>query len=286
MEVKVLPSGYQLLKCEDLSVGCIHGGAITNMNNGKLEVYVPANYLVYVEQGILELEYENTVYTVSKGSFFLVRKYTSLTMKAKPGKDGEPLRKIKFALYDSYIRKVIADIDFTDDLTPVKQRIVPIEDTSGLMDVIISVQQQFHQIQQLQPTELLSMVEKALKGIIASNPQLAIVFKEYTRHERADLIKFLEGNFLMPVSLKELATLSGRSLSTFNREVKMILGRTPRQWILRKRLYFAHSLILSTDMSISDIAFESGFQALEHFSRSFKKEFGTAPSVLKIQSVN
>jgi AraC-like DNA-binding protein len=39
--------------------------------------------------------------------------------------------------------------------------------------------------------------------------------------------------------------------------------------------------LLSTDLSISEIAYEVGFKTPSHFSASFLEEFGTQPSSLR-----
>ena len=44
------------------------------------------------------------------------------------------------------------------------------------------------------------------------------------------------------------------------------------------RLYHAKELILTTDKSITEIAYDCGYRELAYFSRRFSKKFGATPS--------
>ncbi|WP_462221853.1 helix-turn-helix domain-containing protein, partial [Ferruginibacter sp.] len=58
---------------------------------------------------------------------------------------------------------------------------------------------------------------------------------------------------------------------------------SPGKWLMEKRLQHAKYLITTAGKSVSDTAFESGFESVSHFSRAFSKQFGTTPSALKKQ---
>ena len=60
------------------------------------------------------------------------------------------------------------------------------------------------------------------------------------------------------------------------------LGTTPTQYILRHRLERAHSMLIDhAGRSVTDIAFEVGFNDSNYFSRAFKKRFDVTPSMLR-----
>lgn len=122
---------------------------------------------------------------------------------------------------------------------------------------------------------------EALMAILKSDPRLVAIFREYSLAERADLVKFMNHNFLFNIPLQELADHSGRSLSTFNREFKMVFNETPHKWIMRKRLNHAHNLLLQGNSTPSEVYIQSGFEDLAHFSKAFKKQFGVSPSKIK-----
>ena len=64
----------------------------------------------------------------------------------------------------------------------------------------------------------------------------------------------------------------------FNPAIKKNVGCTVVQFSLLKRLQNARLLLISTDMSIRQIATASGFNTMSHFAFSFGKFFGRRPS--------
>lgn len=79
------------------------------------------------------------------------------------------------------------------------------------------------------------------------------------------------------LSLDELAQIANRSLATFKREFKKLFNTPPAQWLIQKRLDYALVLLNTTEKSIADIVFDSGFENGSHFSRVFKDKFGVSP---------
>lgn len=76
---------------------------------------------------------------------------------------------------------------------------------------------------------------------------------------------------------KELV-ISERQLQ---RKLKELTQKSPNQLISSIRLNLAKELILSTQDTISEIAFKTGFSNPSYFSKCFKKEFDITPSDLK-----
>ncbi|MBV2122810.1 MAG: AraC family transcriptional regulator [Candidatus Thiodiazotropha sp. (ex Ctena orbiculata)] len=86
------------------------------------------------------------------------------------------------------------------------------------------------------------------------------------------------------LSSKQLAVLSGRSLSTFNRDFKTLYGATPKQWLIDQRLEHAHKLLSKDQWSVTDTAMEVGYSNVSHFIAVFRKKYGKTPYEIKQQS--
>jgi transcriptional regulator GlxA family with amidase domain len=99
------------------------------------------------------------------------------------------------------------------------------------------------------------------------------------------LERLMMDNYRYNLKLDEFARLSNRSLSAFKRDFQQLVHTTPGKWLLEKRLDYAKHLLSTTQTSVSDAAFESGFETTAHFSRTFNERFGFRPSVLR-QSVS
>lgn len=83
------------------------------------------------------------------------------------------------------------------------------------------------------------------------------------------------------LSVNELAQLSGRSLSSFNREFKTIYQVTAKQWLSEKRMHKARELLESECHSVTDVAMMVGYSNVSHFIKAFKDKFGNTPKTFK-----
>ena len=60
--------------------------------------------------------------------------------------------------------------------------------------------------------------------------------------------------------------------------IKKATGKTAQEYIQNKLIDLAKELIAGTNKSISEIAYELGFQYSQHFNRVFKKNVGKTPN--------
>jgi AraC-like DNA-binding protein len=93
----------------------------------------------------------------------------------------------------------------------------------------------------------------------------------------SNVLRRLESSEDKPRTLVELAEASSLSPYHFLRTFKAVTGVTPHQWLLRARLREAAQRLAASRERITDIAFESGFEDLSNFVRSFRAEFGMSP---------
>src|SRR5689334_18601969 len=82
-----------------------------------------------------------------------------------------------------------------------------------------------------------------------------------------------------PVS--RLAVVSGVSEAHFARSFKDAFGVPPHRYLLTRRIERAKALLRDTDLPITDIAFETGWDSLGTFGRTFRDITGESPSSLR-----
>lgn len=92
----------------------------------------------------------------------------------------------------------------------------------------------------------------------------------------------IERNLYNNLSLDELAFICNMSLSTLKREFKKTFNEAPAKYIKGKRLQKAASLLLCSDDSVSNVAYDSGFQDVTTFSANFQEKFGISPSKYRL----
>lgn len=94
----------------------------------------------------------------------------------------------------------------------------------------------------------------------------------------AQAAALMETNIEDPLSLEELARLSGISNRQLQRLFRRNLGITPAQYYTTVRLRRARELLRRTTMPVMDVTVACGFSSACHFSRSYRTLFGHPPS--------
>lgn len=78
-------------------------------------------------------------------------------------------------------------------------------------------------------------------------------------------------------SISQMAHDAGMSLSRFQRTVKRLTGRSPVEYINHVRLMRARRLLATKSGTVSDIAYQCGFNSVAYFCKQYKREFGQTP---------
>lgn len=101
--------------------------------------------------------------------------------------------------------------------------------------------------------------------------------KTKTRYTIIDIEKMMIDNFQYNIGIEEFAVLCGRSLSVFKRDFNKKFKTTPYKWLKSKRLDYAQTLLLESNMNVNQICYESGFKNNSHFIKSFREKFNSSP---------
>ncbi|MDD7887835.1 two-component regulator propeller domain-containing protein [Flavivirga sp. 57AJ16] len=122
-----------------------------------------------------------------------------------------------------------------------------------------------------------SLIDKFKKEIILQPKELTVTSADEMFLQKA--IDILEQNLSNPeFGIANFIEDMGASRSVLYRKLKALTGQSISEFIKNIKLKRAAQLIKQTDMSISEIAFDLGFNDLKHFRKSFKKAFNTLPS--------
>jgi transcriptional regulator GlxA family with amidase domain len=82
-----------------------------------------------------------------------------------------------------------------------------------------------------------------------------------------------------PVS--RLARVSGVSQAHFARSFKQAFGVPPHRYLLTRRIERAMALLRDTDRSVTEIAFDSGWESLGTFGRTVRDVMGESPGAIR-----
>jgi transcriptional regulator GlxA family with amidase domain len=84
-------------------------------------------------------------------------------------------------------------------------------------------------------------------------------------------------------SVQRLAEASGISQAHFARCFKQAFGIPPHRYLLTRRIERATALLRDTDLPVTEIAFQTGWQSLGTFGRIFRDITGQSPSESRVR---
>ncbi|MEI9909354.1 MAG: helix-turn-helix transcriptional regulator [Bacteroidota bacterium] len=90
--------------------------------------------------------------------------------------------------------------------------------------------------------------------------------------------QYMDDEYLHIDEISQAAIAGNMSEFHFFRSFKQAFGNTPYQYLLNKRLELAKELIVTGNMTITDIAIHCNFPDVFTFSKAFKRRFAVAPS--------
>jgi AraC-like DNA-binding protein len=89
--------------------------------------------------------------------------------------------------------------------------------------------------------------------------------------------EYVEVHLNESINLAMLAAVAGLSMHHFAREFKQSFGVTPHHYLTQKRVERAQEMLAQTDLSLSEIAYATGFSDQSHLVRHFRQILGTTP---------
>lgn len=93
-----------------------------------------------------------------------------------------------------------------------------------------------------------------------------------------DAISYMEQHYENEISLNQIAQTMGMTPAYFSRFFKMASGQTFHSYLTWIRLRHARQMLLEQEVTVTEIAMNSGFPNVKAFIEAFKKEYGMTPT--------
>jgi len=237
---------------------------------------------IYVQKGTQEIYAPSQKYTLTDNESVLLKCGNYVTEFS----DVSPVatfNSMVFHLDPTAIRKAFGnrDIDF---LRISKQEMT--DETvlkysqNALMENFIDNMQIYFDQPQLATESILSVKLQELVLLLCESGDNAlanqIIGTLYTPVEVA-FEKVVQANLYNNLSIAEIALLTGSSESTFKRKFKTYYKESPARYFKLKKLEQAARLLKTSNLPVSNIAWDCGFESPAHFSTSFVKQYGRSP---------
>lgn len=84
-----------------------------------------------------------------------------------------------------------------------------------------------------------------------------------------------------PLGVQAVAEAVSLSPSHFSRQFKAHTGYSPYEYIVLRRIDKAKHLLTSTQLSVKEIAYNTGYNSEENFIHSFQKNVGISPGLFR-----
>jgi len=96
-------------------------------------------------------------------------------------------------------------------------------------------------------------------------------------NQLAPALNYIHASLCQPLTLKEVAATVHLHPTYFSNLFKQVFGKSPLNYHQEQRMRWACNRLLTGEGSISDVAFECGYDDALYFSRQFKKQIGVSP---------
>jgi AraC family transcriptional regulator len=93
--------------------------------------------------------------------------------------------------------------------------------------------------------------------------------------------EYIEDNLETHLALVDLANTLGMNLFHFARSFKQSTGLPPHQYVLRKRIERAKSLLVEQELSIAEVALRCGFGSQSNFTTAFRRLTNVTPGAYR-----
>jgi len=243
------------------------------------EQFVHEHALGYVISGETRIQTTDGVKVFGAGNVGLVRR-NQLVKSVKVPPPGGEFKSINIFLDQDFLRRYSAE-----------NKLPPVEKYSGDPMFILPpdpyIKGYFESLipyfeNAIQPKAALAELKtkEAIELLLRLSPGLKNFLFDFSEPYKIDLEAYMNRHYMFNVPTVQFAKLTGRSLASFKRDFEKVFQTSPGVWLQRKRLSEAYYLIREKGRKPSEVYLDVGFENLSHFSYSFKKTYGVAPSMI------
>lgn len=231
--------------------------------------------LIYVREGRLDFFVNAVKYSLARGDLLIIPPYAIHRVPANSeGKTGHDCICFSAALLcDEALRMRLED---TPSLSA--RQVHADEDSDGMLAVYMKnafrACQEGKEGWELFAVGNLSLLFAALKAEGAFSQAGSALGEAAFAH---DVIAYVDGHFSESMTSKDIAAFFHVSQSHFCRVFKEGFGTTFEKYLLAYRLERARVLLYHGDLSVTEIAYKTGFHSGSYFGKTFRERYGDSP---------
>lgn len=251
-----------------------------------LQLYSDHNQLLFTLSGKKIFHHgDDTFYTTPDSSFLLKR---SAFLQELPD-DYTGFEVLVFYIDDGYLRRIFDEywpyLPMNDLPEVPGNMFIQFEVNDHIFSGYRSLLPYFEKNKKVPESILEARFKELMFNIMAypANRQVLAYLKNINDEVKTPIYEVMEANYMYDLKIADFANLAGRSLSTFKREFEQYYHTSPGKWLTERRLKRAKLFLETSNKTIGEIAFDSGFVNVSHFSRVFKDKLGYSPQQYRQQ---
>jgi AraC-like DNA-binding protein len=242
----------------------------------KSDLMFDDHMLIWFISGETKIIQADATYYFKTGDIFLIPRNQLATIVNYP-KNGQPHKTVVMHLTTERLKRFYEKIDINKKIAS-ERKIFSLSNHPLLESCLASLIPYFD-VRGEFPESIASLkITEAITILREIDRTVDNVLTNFDDPGRIDLIDFMQRNFMFNMPMEKLGYLTGRSLSTFNRDFRKFFNDTPQKWLTEKRLELAYYQLAEKKKRPTEVYLEVGFEDLSHFSFAFKKKYGIAPT--------
>lgn len=250
--------------------------------------------IIYIKQGTLEITIDNTSYTGHAGSIFLVNPRELHFMGSTDLSVAYytllfPLEFISFQSMDHLesslfqplrsgqllFSHTIPDANLMDTLTSILDEIIPLNRRSRKDPRRDEIS--YNQTSPSRQIETRILLLQFFLKIIDDGSLIMPSVPGKQSNMQRELLAYIENHYTEKISLQDLAACFHLSEKYVSRYFKEHFHLTFSDYVNHLRLTHAKKLLETTELSVTQVALDSGYSNVSYFIRSFKKIYDCSP---------
>lgn len=129
----------------------------------------------------------------------------------------------------------------------------------------------------------IAIVTRLLSREIHATRKAQRAVTELPRWRLKRAIEYIDAHLSDPIGLEDIALSTGLTRMHFAAQFRAATGMSPHNYLLQRRVEMAQVLLATTELSVLDIALDTGFRSQAHFTTVFKQRVGETPARYRAQ---
>ena len=191
----------------------------------------------------------------------------------KPGQ----IRHTRLPFKCYYIHMIVNEGDLSDILTALPNYI-DFSDTDQIKEIFISLCEHHNTGISNDDILLQSLILKLIYILSENSASIIKSTPKSNNHKTIEwTLEYINNNLSADLTLERLASAANFNAIYFHKLFKASTGKTLHEYVEDQRIKKSINLLISTNMTLAQIAYECGFSSQSYFSYAFKKKIGSAP---------